>query len=197
MSERRLALAVAGVSIAAAVRLYFSRRGRPSGKPPSPRTLNNGTTLALGTPSDFLELAALDRAVWATYPNGENIPDGEHTWGLWCRTALTVIARSADGQCIGGAVAFPTLGENAPLSLHKLFVAASERGSGVGTAVLDLVCAELDRTHSACFLTVNPANERAVACYTKLGFGVAAGAKEFVKGYYRESEDRFVLTRYV
>lgn len=152
-------------------------------------------SVARATNADFLDLAACDRAVWASYPNGQNIPDGEHTWSLWCRGALTIIARSTDaeGSCIGGAVAFPNVG--GPLVLHKVFVAEASRGGGVGTALCQAVCKELDRLSAVCFLTVNPLNERAIATYTKFGFGGDSGSSEFVKGYYRENEDRLVLTR--
>ena len=156
-------------------------------------------SVALGTQADFLDLAALDRAIWHSYPNGENIPDGEHTWGLWCRTALSAIARNAQGMCIGGAVAFPTLGAlsgQQRLVLHKVFVADGERGRGVGTALTEAICDQVDKLQAECFITVNPENKRAVACYTRMGFGsVGGGSTELVKGYYRETEDRLVLSR--
>jgi len=140
------------------------------------------------SPHDFQAVAALDRVAWRINRNGEFIPDGEHVWRVWCEHALTFVARVA-GEIAGVIVAFPSL--DGRLFLHKVFVAEGRRGQGVGTQLFKSLMAEADRRGAAVFLTVDPANERALRLYARFGFT----QREFVRGYYRDSEDRFVLCR--
>ena len=139
-------------------------------------------------PQDFLEIARLDREAWAQSRNSEYIPDGEHVWRLWAEHALVFCAR-AGREILGAAVAFPTL--SGPYCVHKVFVEQAHRGRGIGTQLLNALLVEIDALRVPCFLTVDPENESALRLYENLGFT----ERRFVRGYYREAEDRFVLTR--
>jgi [ribosomal protein S18]-alanine N-acetyltransferase len=137
---------------------------------------------------DFFAIADLDRDVWARdYPF---IPDGEHVWRIWVEYGLVYCAE-LDGQIIGGIVAFPTT--TGTYCVHKAFVKAAHRGQGIGTRLFQCLLQELDALQMDAFLTVSPDNEHAVRIYERLGFT----HRQFVRGYYREDEDRFVLTRHV
>ena len=57
--------------------------------------------------------------------------------------------------------------------------------------LFDRVLNELDQLQVPVWLTVSPENEAAIALYEKWGFT----DRTFVKGYYRENEDRYLLTR--
>lgn len=51
-------------------------------------------------PNDFLAVSALDRKAWANLLHGnEVIPDGEHTWRMWCEHALMFVAEEATARC--------------------------------------------------------------------------------------------------
>lgn len=139
--------------------------------------------------SDFLPIAALDRVAWRHNAHSEFVPDGEHVWRIWCEHALTFAAWSDAGELVGGIVAFPCL--DGTYCLHKVIVAESQRGQGVGAKLFEALFAELDTKGVDCFLTVDPANENARKLYRKWGFT----REKFVAGFYREQEDRFVLTR--
>ena len=65
------------------------------------------------------------------------------------------------------------------------------RAQGIGSQLFDQLLEEIDKKKVPVFLTVSPNNEAAIALYEKWGFT----ERKFVKGYYRESEDRYVLTR--
>lgn len=136
---------------------------------------------------DFLALAALDRDMWGQHRGF--IHDGEHVWRIWVEYALVYCAEHIQ-KIIGGIVAFPTTTGN--YCIHKAFVEQSYRGQGVGTQLFTYLLQELDTLHIDSFLTVAPDNDRAIRIYEKLGFI----HRKFVKSYYREEEDRFVLTRY-
>lgn len=138
---------------------------------------------------DFLAVAGLDRRAWADNRHSEFIPDGEHAWRLWVDGAHVFVARR-DGVVIGAILAFPVLG--GALCVHKVMVDQAHRGTGIGTRLFEALLAEIDRGGGAdCFLTVDPANAAALRLYEKWGFT----ERRFVAGYYREHEDRFVLTR--
>ena len=139
-------------------------------------------------PADFLAIAHLDRIAWRNYPQSEFIPDGEHVWRLWVEHAFVYCARAAD-EVVGAVLVFPTL--SGPYCLHKAFVAEEHRGKGIGTKLIDAVLSELDEVGGDCFLTVNPSNNAALRLYESWGFT----EREFVAGFYRDNEDRFVLTR--
>ena len=137
---------------------------------------------------DFLEVARLDRAAWTKTQHSEYIPDGEHAWRIWVEHALVFCAKE-DGKVLGALVAFPTV--SGSYCLHKVFVDEGQRGNGVGTRLMEALFVEVDALGVYCFLTVNPANESAIRLYEIWGFT----EREFVSGYYREQEDRFVLMR--
>ncbi len=137
---------------------------------------------------DFLEVARLDRTAWTKTPHSEYIPDGEHVWRIWVEHALVFCAKE-NREVLGALVAFPTV--SGSYCLHKVFVDETQRGKGIGTRLMEVLFAEVDALGADCFLTVGPANESAIRLYESWGFT----EREFVSGYYREQEDRFVLTR--
>lgn len=138
---------------------------------------------------DALPIAALDRVAWLANRNSDFIPDGEHAWRLWVEHALVFCAFDKQGTLMGAILAFPSI--NGIYCLHKVFVDTSARGLGVGSKLFSLLLNELDRERAGCFLTVDPENSTAIALYKKWGFT----DKEFVAGYYRSHEDRYVMTR--
>jgi len=149
-------------------------------------------TIARACPRDFLSVAALDRAAWGDNRNATFIPDGEHAWRLWVEFALVFCARNAEDEIVGAVLAFPCLDPNT-YCLHKVFVEAAARGQGIGGRLFDALFEELDSRGVDCFLTVDPENESAIRLYGNWGFT----ERRFVKGFYREEEDRLVLTRKV
>lgn len=138
--------------------------------------------------SDYLEIAALDRAVWLDYHNGENIADGEHTWRHWVEDAIVRIWRQ-EGIVAGVALAFPTVARG--FCLHKVFVEKSARGKGVGRLLLQRLLDEPRLKSSPCYLTVNPANLAALGLYREFGFQLG----EVIQGYYRDNEPRLEMWR--
>ena len=138
---------------------------------------------------DFLGIAALDRDAWSDGHHPERIPDGEHVWRVWVAGAYVHVARDGD-QVVGAIVAFPT--RQGILFVHKVMVEKGLQGRGIGTRLFALLLEDIDaNVHAACFLTVDPANDAAVERYARIGFT----AREYVAGYYRDDEDRYVLTR--
>lgn len=140
-------------------------------------------------PRDFLQVAALDRVAWRESAHGSFIPDGEHVWRIWCEHALVYVGKDPGGEVVGGVLAFPGL--EGTFCLHKAMVAESQRGKGLGSRLFRVLLAELDRRHADCFLTVSPENAPALKLYRSCGFT----EETFRKGFYREEEDRLVLTR--
>lgn len=138
--------------------------------------------------SDFLAVAALDREAWSENREATFIPDGEHAWRLWTEHGIVFVHEPGD-RVLGASLAFPTL--SGRFCLHKIFVDASCRGQGVGTLLMNKTLEEIDRLGVACFLTVDPENAAAIRLYESFGFT----ERQFVKGYYRPTEDRYVLTR--
>ena len=133
---------------------------------------------------EFLAIAALDRQSW-----GEDhaiIPDGEHTWRIWCEFATVLVARDTtkDDQVVGVLLSFPSEGPTD--ILHKVFVHDAYRSHGVGSALMKRFTEVA--SHPA-VLTVNPANTRAIGVYERMGFV----KQKLVKGYYRPHEDRYVM----
>ncbi len=94
-----------------------------------------------------------------------------------------------DAIVLGASLAFPTV--SGIYCLHKIFVDLSCRGDGAGTQLMQEMLKEIDRLGVRCFLTVDPVNEAAIRLYASFGFV----ERVFVQGYYRDAEDRFVLTR--
>ena len=138
---------------------------------------------------DFIAIAALDRIAWKEGIDSEFIPDGEHAWRVWTEHALTFIARDTNADIIGVVLAFPTLRQG--YCLHKIMVVKKHRGQGIGAKLLTALLALIDSENASCFLTVSPANRDALKLYRQRGFT----QEEFHIGYYRATEDRFLLTR--
>lgn len=149
------------------------------------------TTISIdrAKPRDFLAIARLDRIAWTQGAHAEFIPDGEHVWRIWVEHALVYCAKLADEEVVGAVLVFPT--RKASYCLHKAFVAEAYRGKGIGTKLIDAVLSEVDELCGDCFLTVDPSNEVALRLYASWGFT----EREFIPGFYRDQEDRFVLTR--
>jgi GNAT superfamily N-acetyltransferase len=139
-------------------------------------------------PSDFLEVAALDREAWKQNRNSQYIPDGEHVWRIWLEHALAYTAKE-NGKVAGAIVAFPCI--SGQWFVHKVFVDLEIRGRGIGTRLFEILLSQIDEIKADCFLTVDPAYGDTIRFYETLGFI----DKIFFPGYYRSNEDRFVLTR--
>lgn len=138
---------------------------------------------------DFIAIAALDRIAWKEGIDSEFIPDGEHAWRVWTEHALTFIARDTNADIIGVVLAFPTIRQG--YCLHKIMVVKKHRGQGIGAKLLTALLAAIDSENASCFLTVSPANRDALKLYRQRGFT----QEKFYIGYYRATEDRFLLTR--
>jgi [ribosomal protein S18]-alanine N-acetyltransferase len=146
-------------------------------------------TFGPATPADFVGIAGLDARAWRDSPHPERIPDGEHVWRVWVDDAFVFVARHGD-EVVGAIVAFPT--RHGTLFVHKVMVDVRYRERGIGTRLFRLLLDHVDATvGAACSLTVGAAREAEVRRYEHLGFI----EKRFIRGYYREDEDRFVLTR--
>ncbi len=139
--------------------------------------------------SDFLGVAALDRVAWQDQAESSFIPDGEHSWRIWCEHSVVVVAKTQEGHIVGAVLAFPCL--DGSFCLHKVMVDRSHRGCGLGGKLFAALFQILDQRNVDCFLTVDPKNSNAVRLYRKWGFL----EERFVAGYYRPTEDRLVLTR--
>jgi ribosomal protein S18 acetylase RimI-like enzyme len=138
---------------------------------------------------DFLAIAALDRQAWKASAHADFIPDGEHVWRIWVDGALVYVARR-DSAVLGALLAFPVI--SGAYCIHKVMVASDWRKQGIGSRLFEILLGEIDRQgDKECFLTVDPANIAALRLYAKWGFT----GKRFVSGFYREQEDRYVLTR--
>lgn len=144
--------------------------------------------ISKAAPGDFLAIAALDREAWKGNAHAEHIPDGEHVWRIWCEHALVHKAEER-GEVVGAILAFPCVGGG--WCVHKVFTAHGSRGRGIGSSLFERLLRELDALGADSFLTVDPANEAAQALYARWGYAERA----FVKGFYRDCEDRWVLTR--
>jgi len=138
---------------------------------------------------DFIAIAVLDRIAWKEGIDSEFIPDGEHAWRVWTEHALTFIARDTNADIIGVVLAFPTIRQG--YCLHKIMVVKKHRGQGIGAKLLTALLATIDSENASCFLTVSPANRDALKLYRQRGFT----QEKFYIGYYRATEDRFLLTR--
>ncbi|MDA0710669.1 MAG: GNAT family N-acetyltransferase [bacterium] len=138
---------------------------------------------------DFIPIAALDREAWKENRNSQFIPDGEHVWRLWMEHALVYCAEN-DGQIVGAILAFPSI--KGIYCIHKVFVSSACRGTGIGSELFSVLLNEIDKKQAEAFLTVDPDNSAAISLYSKWGFT----DQLHVKGYYREEEDRLVLTRH-
>ncbi len=145
-------------------------------------------TFQRATFADFLDIAALDRAAWRENLNSAFIPDGEHAWRHWVEDALVFYARDG-GHVAGAALAFPCL--DGRFCLHKVMVDPAYRGQGIATRLMEMLLEALDSRRADVFLTVDPLNEPAIRLYERWGFG----ERRLVSGYYRDAEDRLVLTR--
>ena len=141
-------------------------------------------------PRDFLRIAELDRNAWKDNAHSEYIPDGEYAWRLWVEHALVFCAEEDQKGIVGAILAFPSV--HRIFCLHKVFVDKELRGRGIGSDLFAALLRELDKRRESAFLTVAPGNGAAIALYRKWGFEENA----FVKGYYREEEDRFLFVRH-
>jgi ribosomal protein S18 acetylase RimI-like enzyme len=140
-------------------------------------------------PEDFVGIAELDSRAWTASAHPDRVPDGEHVWRIWVDDAFVFVARDGD-RVVGAIVALPS--RHGLLFVHKVMVDAAYRRRGIGTRLFELLLEHVDATvHGACYLTVDPSRETEVRRYERLGFT----EKRFVAGFYREDEDRYVMTR--
>lgn len=140
------------------------------------------------TPCDFLAIAELDRKAWRDNDHGDFIPDGEHSWRIWCQHAVMYCAKLND-KIVGAILAFAC--EDGRYCLHKVMVDTSQRGKGIGGMLFEALFDKLAEKQVECFLTVDPNNNHAIALYESWGFT----ERELVEGFYRSHEHRYVMTR--
>lgn len=145
--------------------------------------------IAKAPTNSFLEIAALDRIAWSENANPTYIPDGEHIWRIWVEYALVFNAYHST-ELIGSILATPTTDHNLYI-VHKVFVAAEYRNKGIGTLLFKQLLTRLDDMNCESMLTVDPQNSNAIKLYEKWGYS----DKTYIKGFYRENEDRFILKR--
>jgi len=146
-------------------------------------------TVGPATHADFVGIAGLDARAWRESAHPERVPDGEHVWRVWVDDAVVLVARHGD-EVVGAIVAFPTLA--GALFMHKVMVDERFRRQGIGSRLFELLLAHVDATLGvACWLTVDTSREAEVRRYERLGFT----EKQLVRGYYRDDEDRYVMTR--
>ncbi|QMU61572.1 MAG: GNAT family N-acetyltransferase [Gammaproteobacteria bacterium] len=139
--------------------------------------------------NDFLEIAELDRISWLHNRNSEFIPDGEHVWRHWVEHGYVCVAKQ-NQEIAGVALSFASTRPKFHF-LHKVFLAKSYTGQGVGRKLLKVLCEKYDENKISVQLTTDT-NNMAMQCLAeRMGFS----EKELVKGYYRENEDRWVYTR--
>lgn len=134
-------------------------------------------------------ISALDRTAWRNNKDGDFIPDGEHIWKFWVEYSSVFVA--CQGEHIIGALAAFRANEGALYVLHKIFVDEEFLNMGVGAHLFELLCHDLDDCNMACVLTVAPDNTPMINLCDKYSFT----DREFILGYYRSNEDRFLLTR--
>jgi phosphinothricin acetyltransferase len=166
----------------------FLREDTGNGDESERDNVDHLTSFEKARPADFRAIAEIDRNAWKHSRNGEFIPDGEHVWRLWIEHALVFVARQAE-DVTGAVIAFPCI--SGVFCAHKVFVHESSRHAGIGTRLFEVLLDELDKLQVDCFLTVDPVNEALINLYTRLGFT----EKQFIEGFYRSDEDRYVLTR--
>ena len=130
-----------------------------------------------GAQNDFLEVARLDHQAWMDAPNARNIPDGEHVWRIWTEHALLFVAKE-DETVLGAIVAFPCI--SGEWYVHKLFVRADRRRSGIGRSLFGKLLEKVDELGVVCFLTVAPQNEKLIEFYRSLGFTRARWSKDTI-----------------
>jgi len=140
-------------------------------------------------PDDFVGIAELDSNAWRESTHPERVPDGEHVWRIWVDDAFVFVAHER-GHVVGAIVALPS--RHGTLFVHKVMVEEPYRRRGIGTRLFELLLAHVDASvGAACYLTVDPSREAEVRRYEHLGFT----DKRFATGFYREDEDRYVMTR--
>lgn len=137
---------------------------------------------------DFLSIACLDRKAWEKNRNSDFIPDGEHAWRLWVEFAI-VFCAEINNEIVGAILAFPC--QNGKYCIHKVFVKSEARGKGIGSKLFSSLLKEIDLLDAQSFLTVDPTNQDAISLYEKWGYT----EKQFIEGFYRQNEDRYLLTR--
>lgn len=135
---------------------------------------------------DFLAIAELDRVSWLDNRNSEFIPDGEHVWRHWVEHAYVCVAKQ-NQKIIGAALSFPSTAPNIHF-VHKIFIAAECRGTGIGKKLMQLICAKYDDNKIIAQLTTDTNNKAMQRLADAMGFS----ERELIKGYYRENEDRWL-----
>jgi len=132
-------------------------------------------------PDDHVQLRELQKLT-----RGDRIVDGEHAWKVWINYC-DVMKAVADDKIVGAALGFPI--KDNRVIVHQVFVHPEYANRGVGTRLLaELLKQNPDKEH---FLTTGTENDAAKRVYEKCGFE----QKEFIKGYYRPEEDRYIYVK--
>lgn len=140
-------------------------------------------------PKDFLKIAELDRTAWGKNRHSDFIPDGEHIWRIWCEYAFVEVAYDGD-VLVGVGVSIPT--KDSKLYFHhKLFIREDYRGQGIGLQLTANRIRRANEVGAATLFTTDSNNEVMQHVGEKLGYEKV----EFVKGYYRPEEDRYLMKR--
>lgn len=138
---------------------------------------------------DFIEIARLDRICWNDAEFPEYMPDGDHVWRLWVEYAVVECAFDGDVM-IGANVSFPTNQDRLYFN-HKLFVHEEYRGLGIAKQLLMNRLKRTDELGVATMYTTSKKNKTMQHIGEKLGYKKV----DFIEGYYRPEEDRYLLRR--
>lgn len=143
-----------------------------------------------GTIPLFAAIAALDRTAWASNPDSQFTPDGEHSWRIWAEHSFVAAVLTAGDEVAGALVGFDTSDLHTHF-FHKIFVAGAHRRQGIGGLLLTAYTEHLDSISKASMMTVAPGNAASLALSTAHGFETA----ELVPGFYGPTEDRLLRRR--
>jgi ribosomal-protein-alanine N-acetyltransferase len=144
-----------------------------------------GFVLRVATSADVAEVAALERGCYSDpWPRSAflALPDDPRVF--------FAVARGSDGALAGYVVGWYVLDE---AEIANLAVAPSDRGKGVGRALLDAVLNDAEsRGVADVYLEVRRSNTAALKLYRSRGFE-QVGMR---KGYYRTPVEDALILRY-
>ena len=72
-----------------------------------------------------------------------------------------------------------------------MFVQKEYRDKKIGSMMFEELCNKLDSENAGCLLTVDPINKKMLKVCEKYNFS----EKNYIKSYYRNNEDRFLIRR--
>ncbi|MGJ8563903.1 MAG: GNAT family N-acetyltransferase [Alphaproteobacteria bacterium] len=138
---------------------------------------------------DWEAISAIDKTAWALNRNSDFIADGEHVWRVWVEYAFVAVSLES-GDIAGFILAFPTVQENL-FFLHKILIKPEFRGRSHGDKLMRFCNDYADAGGISLKLTTDSNNIAMQALAKRSGYS----EEDFVKGYYRSNEDRYVLVR--